>query len=379
MANEKWQMKNTAQPKVALVHDWLVGGGAEQVVYELHKMFPKAPIYTAYCNEKSRQHFKGADIRVSFMQNFPFSKLRKFLPILRQHWFQNLDLKEYDLVISSSGAEAKAVRSRPDAVHINYCHSPTHYYWVRYEEYMKHPGFGWFDQIARIGLKLLIKPNRNWDYGAAQHANYMIANSSVVKNRIEQFYDREAEVIHPPVNTKVFKPKNFDTERHGFIVAGRLTPYKRIDLAVAACTKAGLPLTVVGDGPDFKRLKKMAGPTVNFTGYLSDKELAEKLQSAEAFIMANEDDFGIAPIDAMSAGTPVIAYKAGGALDYLEPGKNGEFFTEQTPEALAKILENFKSEKYDNKKVAESAERFSIEVFHKKMNDFIKHATARQE
>jgi len=365
--------------KVAIVHDWLVGGGAEQVVYELHKMYPKAPIYTAYCNEASRKHFKGADIRVSYMQNFPFSKLRKFLPILRQHWFENLDLKEYDLVISSSGSEAKAVRSRPDAVHINYCHSPTHYYWVRYDEYMKHPGFGWFDPIARIGLKLFIKPNRNWDYGAAQHSNYMIANSSVVKDRIEQFYDREAEVIHPPANTAMFRPKSFDNKRSGFIVVGRLTPYKRIDLAVTACTLAELPLTVVGDGPDLKRLKRMAGPTISFTGYMADKELAEKLQSAEAFIMANEDDFGIAPIDAMSAGTPVIAYKAGGAIDYLEPGKNGEFFTEQTSEALATVLKNFKPEKYDNKKVAENAERFSIEVFHKKMADFIKKVTARHE
>lgn len=358
--------------KVAIVHDWLVGGGAEHVVYELHKMFPKAPIYTAFCNERSRKMFKDAEIHVSFMQKFPFNRLYKFLPILRQHWFQNLDLSAFDIVISSSGAEAKSSRSRPDALHINYCHSPTHYYWIRYEEYMKHPGFGWLDPVARLGLKLLVKPNRNWDYGAAQHPNYMVANSSVTRERIEEFYDRHSTVIHPPVNTKKYRPNSFDSKRSGFVITGRQTPYKRVDLAVAACTQAGLPLTVVGDGPQHSKLKHMAGPTVTFTGYVSDEEKKKLLQSSAGFIMPNIDDFGIAPVEALSAGTPVIAFKGGGALDYLKPGVNGEFFSEQTPEALAKVLESFKPEKYDSKKVADSAEEFSVERFHNNMTAFIK-------
>lgn len=368
--------------KVAIVHDWLVGGGAERVVYELHRMFPKAPIYTAYCNESSQKAFKDAEIHVSFMQKFPFKKLRKFLPILRQHWFENLDLKEYDLIISSSGAEAKAVRSRPDAVHISYCHSPTHYYWIRYDEYMKHPGFGILDPLARIGLKLLLKPNRRWDYGAAQHANFMIANSTEVQKRIEEFYNRESKVIHPPVDTKRFSMGNGKWEmgnRNGFVVAGRQTPYKKIDLAVQACTLAKLPLTVIGNGPEHKKLMKMAGPTITFLTGVTDEQIPKYFQKAEAFIMPNEDDFGITPVEAMAAGTPVIAYKAGGALDYLVPGATGEFFSEQTPESLAQVLKNFKPEKYNHQKIAHHAENFSVEIFHKKMADFINHTTKRSE
>ncbi len=378
MANEKWQMKNGAQPKVAIVHDWLVGGGAEQVVLELHKMYPQAPIYTAVCNEASRRLFKDAEIHVSFMQKFPFNKLRKFLPVLRQHWFQNLDLSAYDVVISSSGAEAKAARSRPDALHINYCHSPTHYYWVRYDEYMQHPGFGVFDPLARIGLKLLVKPNRNWDYGAAQHPNYMIANSTTTKERILRYYNRESEVIHPPVDIKRFRPKSFSAKRSGFVITGRQTPYKRVDLAVAACTKANVPLTVIGEGPQFKMLKKMAGSTITFTGYLPEDQKIAILQSSTGFIMPNEDDFGIAPVEALASGTPVIAFKAGGALDYLQPGKNGEFFTEQTVDGLVTVLKKFNPEKYNTKKVADSAEPFSTENFQKNMLAFIKKVSKKQ-
>lgn len=365
--------------KVAIVADWLVGGGSERVVYELHKMFPKAPIYAAYCNESSQKMFKNAEIHVSFMQKFPFSRLYKFLPILRQHWFENLDLKQYDLIISASGAEAKAVRSRPDAVHISYCHSPTHYYWIRYDEYMKHPGFGILDPLARLGLRLLVKPNRRWDFGAAQHANFMIANSTEVQKRIEEFYDRESKVIHPPVDTRRFRLKSSSNTRSGFVIAGRQTPYKKIDLAVRACTLAGLPLVVVGSGPEHKKLRKIAGPTITFLTNVSDDNIAVHFQDAEAFIMPNEDDFGITPVEAMSAGTPVIAYRAGGALDYLIPGTTGEFFSEQTPEALAHVLENFKPEKYDHQKIMRHAENFSTEVFHKKMADFIKHVTKRSD
>lgn len=160
--------------KVAIVHDWLVGGGAERVVMALHEMYPDAPIYTAYCNDSSKKAFSTADIRTSYMQHFPFSHLYKFLPILRQKWFECLDLRAYDLIISSSGAEAKGIkRLKPGAKHINYCHSPTHYYWVRYEEYLKNPGFGkLFDPIARLGLKILVGLNRKWDYKSSTTSRY---------------------------------------------------------------------------------------------------------------------------------------------------------------------------------------------------------------
>lgn len=375
MPNDKREMRNELSPRVAIIHDWLVGGGAERVVYELHKIYPDAPIYTAFCNKKSREYFKGADIRTGFMQKFPFSKLYKFLPILREYWFERLDLTEYDLIISSSGAEAKGIKNiRPSALHINYCHSPTHYYWIRYYEYLQNPGFGIFDPIARIGLKLLIENRQKWDYRAAQRPKYMIANSSCVKDRIEEIYNRESTVIHPPVDTHRFSNIKYqisDIRRSGFVIAGRQTPYKRIDLAVEACTKADLPLTVIGNGPDHKKLKKIAGPTITFLTNVSDKEIVKHFQNAKAFIFPNEDDFGITPVEAMASGTPVIALKAGGALDYVIPGKTGEFFEKQTSEALAETLKNFDPNKYNPSIISAHAEQFSVKVFQKNIADFV--------
>jgi glycosyltransferase involved in cell wall biosynthesis len=370
--------QSTSGQRVAITHDWLVGGGAERVVYEIHKLYPQAPIFTAYHDETSLSYFKNADIRTSYMQNFPFSKLRKLLPILRQRWFESLDLQEYDLVISSSGAEAKGVKTLPDTLHVNYCHTPTHYYWVRYQEYMDNPGVGLLDPLARFGLKHLLKYARKWDYKAAQRPNYIVANSTAVQARIEEFYNRESVVIHPPVDIQRFKPKKFDAPRSGFVIAGRQTPYKRIDLAVAACTKAQLPLTVIGNGPEHAKLRRLAGPTITFLTEIEDMQMPEYFQKAWAFIFPNEDDFGITPVEAMAAGAPVIAYKAGGALDYVVPNKTGVFFEEQSPEALAEILQNFKPEKFDAKIVSKHAENFSAEVFSNNLLNFIKKIQAKE-
>lgn len=359
-------------PKIAIVCDWLVGGGAERVVYEVHKMYPKAPIYTAYYDEKSVTYFKGADIRVSYMQKFPLSKLRKFLPVLRQHWFERLSLSEYDLVISISGAEAKGVKTLPDTIHINYCHSPTHYYWSRYDEYIEHPGFGIFDPLARFGLKLLLSSNRKWDYKAAQRPNYIIVNSNHIKDEVQKFYNRESVVIHPPVDIERFNSKNYDQPRSGFVIAGRQIPFKRIDLAVKACTQAQLPLIVIGSGPEHAKLKRLAGPTISFYPDVSDDEMAHYFQTTAGFIMPNEEDFGITPVEAMAAGTPVIAYRAGGALDYVIEGKTGTFFDEQDPAVLAATLQKFQPEKFDASVITRHAENFSAQVFQTKMLRFIK-------
>jgi len=358
--------------KVAIVHDWFVGGGAERVVLELHKIYPNAPIYTAYCSPQWRQRLSGTKVITSYMQRWPFSKLRKFLPPLRALWFSRLDLSGYDLVISSSGAEAKGVKVKAPAVHINYCHAPTHYYWSRYDDYMKHPGFGALDPIARLGLKLLVGPMRRWDHKAAQRPHYMIANSSYIKHQVKKYYGRDAAVIHPPVDIGRFKILDESSIlRQGFLAAGRQTPYKRIDLAVRACSKLDLPLTVIGNGPNHKKLVKLAGPTVIFLTGLSDQEVVKHFQSAEAFIFPGVDDFGIVAVEALAAGTPVIAYHAGGALDYIEPGNNGLFFKEQTVESLSGALKDFKRYKFDSSRINDSAAGFSAENFQKNMREFI--------
>ena len=353
--------------KVAIVHDWLLGGGAERVVYELHKMFPEAPIYTSCTSNEWRQKMDGK-VTTGWLQHL--GRIRKFIPFLRIWWFTHLKFDGYDLVISSSGAEAKGIKVPEGTIHINYCHAPTHYYWSRYDEYMQHPGFGMFDWLARIGLRLLVSPLRRWDFKAAQRPDYLIANSSHIQAEIKKYYHRDAVVIHPPVETERFVTKD-SKKRHGFLAGGRLTPYKRNDLVVQACTKLNLPLTVYGDGPDKKRLEAMAGPSVTFTGFISDKKVANLFASSEAFIFPLLDDFGIVSIESLAAGTPVIAYKAGGAIDYVTPGKTGEFFDTQTVDSLSDVLEKFDSTKYSAETIAAAAQKFSARKFQERMRMFI--------
>ncbi len=350
--------------KVAIVHDWLVGGGAEKVVLELHHMFPDAPIYTSYATDEWRDKLDGKVV-TGFLQHWPFGKIRKFIPLLRILWFTSLELGEYDLVISSSGAEAKGINVPIETLHINYCHAPTHYYWSRYDEYLKHPGFGMFDWLARIGLKILVGPLRDWDYRAAQKPDFIFANSSHTQAKIHEYYDRASTVVHPPVDTDRFAAAKPAKKRSGFVITGRQTPYKRVDLAVEACTKLGLPLTVIGNGPDHEKLKTIAGSSVTFLDKASDQTVEQAVASAEGFIFPGVDDFGIAPVEAMAAGTPIIAYHEGGALDYVVPGKTGVYFDKQSLTSLAQALNTFKSSEYSAGDIKKASQEFSIQSFHK--------------
>jgi glycosyltransferase involved in cell wall biosynthesis len=358
-------------PRVAIVHDWLVGGGAELVVEQLHKMYPDAPIYTSYCTPEWRKRLDDKVI-TSWLQHL--GKIRKFIPFLRILWFTRLKLDQYDLVISTSGAEAKGIKTK--ALHINYCHAPTHYYWSRYDEYMDNPGFGSFDWLARLGLKILVSPLRKWDYRAAQRPDHIIANSTHIQAEIKKYYNRDSTVIFPPIYFERFqKSKNKNLTRNGFIVSGRQTPYKRFDLAVQACTQLNVPLRVIGGGPDAERLRSLAGPSVTFLGRAPDEELEREFASAEALIFPGLDDFGITPVEAMASGTPVIAYEGGGALDYVIPNKTGVFFQEQTVESLMKTLRDFSTKGYSQTDISAHAQNYSKEVFQKKMRNYLKDTT----
>lgn len=358
--------------KVAIVADWLIGGGAELVVQELHKMYPEAPIFTSYCSDEWRARLNNKVV-TGYLQKWPFSKLRKFTPFLRQRWFEKLDLSEFDLVISESGAEAKGVITSGKTTHVNYCNSPTHYYWSRYDEYMKNPGFGRLNLLARFGLRLLVKPMRSWDFKAAQKPDYIIADSSHIKKMIKKYYNRDSEVIFPPVETQRFSKKTQTKEiRNGFIVTGRQVPYKRFDLPVIACTKLGLSLKVLGGGPEHNRLKKLAGPTIEFIKYPSNKELAKHVRTAEAYIFPGMDDFGISPVEAIAAGTPVIAYKAGGALDYVKPGVSGVFFNEQSVDSLVRCLNNFDPGQFNSGIIKRVGSDFDQKTFQRRIKTFIK-------
>lgn len=361
-----------AAPKVAIVHDWLVGGGAELVVQELHQMFPEAPIYTSYCSDEWRQKLDGKVV-TGWLQRWPFSKLRKYLPLLRIWWFTHLDLSDYDLVISSSGnGEAKGVKVPSSTTHVCYCHTPTHFYWRHYEQYLRQPGFGIFNPLARLGLRLLVGPLRRWDRKAAQRPDFFIANSTHIQKDIKAFYGRDSEVIHPPVDTERFvAAARAAKKRTGLVTAGRQVPYKRVDLIIQACNQLERPLMVVGSGPEQRRLEALAGPTITFTGRVAHDEVAGYLAGAQAFIFAAEEDFGITPVEAMAAGTPVIAFKAGGALDYVVDNKTGLFFDEQTVASLVNALQNFDAKKFQASAVAEQAQQFDRQVFRKNFSDFI--------
>jgi glycosyltransferase involved in cell wall biosynthesis len=368
-------MKITKKTKVAIVCDWLTGtGGAERVVLELHKMFPEAPIYTSQYDKNPSiwygdKWFADADIRTLWMQKLPKS-LKKLLPILRAREFSKLDLSEYELVISSSGAEAKAVKTGPKTTHVTYCHAPTHYYWSRYDDYMKNPGFGALNQLARFSLFALVDRMRKWDYQAAQQPDYFIANSSHTKTDIKKYYNRDAKVIYPPVNIERFKPKD-KLSRNGFLIAGRQTPYKRFDLAIEACTSLGVPLTVIGNGPEHDNLLKIAGPRVTFLTNVADKDMPHYFQKAEAFIFPGIDDFGIVAVEALAAGTPVIAYQAGGALDYIKEHKTGMFFEEQTTNSLADAIKKFSALNFNHEEISKSTTKYSEKAFVKNTQKFL--------
>lgn len=369
--------------KVAIVHDWLVGGGAERVVQALHEMFPDAPIYTSYATNEWQQRLDGKVI-TGFLQHWPFSKLRKFVGVLRIWWFSRLDFSAYDLVISSTGnGEAFGIKTFGKTKHICYCHTPTHYYWRHYDQYMSRPGFGALDPLARIGLKLLVGPLRKWDFRAAQRPDLFIANSSHIQQDIKTYYSRDAVVVHPPIDLGRFEQEPV-VKRSGFVTIGRLAPAKRIDIIVEACTKLSLPLTVIGNGPDYEHLAKLAGPTITFRGkatnnFLSDAEVPAHLKRAEAFLFASFDDFGIVSVEALAAGTPVIAYKAGGALDYIEEGKTGLFFEEQTVDSLCEVLKSFDSSSFDSGYIYHYAAQFSPDIFKQRMTRLIDQITNTKE
>lgn len=366
---------SSGDKKVAIVCDWLTGiGGAERVVLELHRLYPNAPIYTSQYDPKSIDWFTDADVRTTWLQKLPVS-LKKFLPLLRAWTFSRLDLSDYDVVITSSGAEAKAVKTGANTLHVNYCHAPTHYYWSRYNSYLENPNFPrGFNWLAKICLWLLVAPLRRWDKKAALRADIVVANSSHTQSEIAKYYGRKSTVVHPPVDIERFNIGK--AKRNGFVITGRQIAYKRIDLAISACNELRVPLTVIGDGPEHSKLVQMAGPTIKFLTGVSDQEMPRYFQGAEAFIFPGLDDFGITPVEAMATGTPVIAYRAGGSLDYVVPNKTGVFFESQTTPSLVAALQEFSGQKFNEKGIRDAAKDFAPAVFVRKFRETISNGIA---
>ena len=395
------------QPKVALVMDWLTNvGGAEQVLLSIHKLYPDAPIYTSQYNPKGIDWFKDADVRTGWMKIFP-SRLRRFLPVFRRLYFKHLDLSEYDLIISVTGAEAKGIK-KGNATHLCYCHVPTQYYWQMYDQYVKNPGFGILSPLVRLAFKLLVKPLRKADYKAAQQPDQFITISTYAAEQIKKYYGRESVVIPPPVAVEDFSPSNdhrrsrtertlmFDTEAtpggrsqtYGsdeavaegifetppLVTTARQVTWKRLDLAIQACLQTGQPLKIVGEGPEHKNLQKLAAGSelIKFYPVTDRTGIKRQLASSRGYIFPSMEPFGIAPVEALAAGIPVIAYQEGGSRDFIQDGVNGIFFQEQTVASLAQAIKKFNQTKFNPAKVSKSADQFSEQNFQSQMRKIIK-------
>lgn len=356
-------------PKIAIVADWLTNmGGAEKVVLALHEAFPDAPIYTSTFAADKMPDFAGLDIRTTRLQHLPgpLKKMHKFFPMQRVQAFRDLDLSEFDIIISSSSAEAKQVRkTRPDQVHICYCHTPIRYYWSHYDAYKRDPGFGKLNWLIRLAMPFFVPPLKKADYEAAQHVDVFVANSTEVQHRIKKYYGRASTVIHPPVDTGRFEPARVRDDY--YVALGRQVPYKRIDLPVKAATELNIPLKVFGTGPEHEELVRMAGPTVTFYDNrltnASDLEVTKALNHAKGFIFPSEDDFGIVAVEALAAGAPVIALGRGGSKDIVEDGISGVLFRDQTTENVVNAIRYAESLTFLPGTLRRKAKRFDKSLF----------------
>lgn len=356
--------------KVALVHDYLNQmGGAERVVMAFHEMFPDAPVYTSiYDPQRVDKAFRGMDVRTTFMQKFPMVT-KHHQPYLPFYPFamESLDLRGYDLVLSSSSAFGKGVLTRPETMHICYCHTPMRWCW-NYAEYVEREHLG---SVARTVLPFLITGLRVWDQTSAMRVDHFVANSPVVAERIKKYYRRDALFIPPPVEASRFAFDSTTVPEDYFLILSRLIPYKRIDLAIEACNRLHLPLVIIGDGRDRERLQHMAGPTIRFMGRLPDEEVLHYYAHCRAFLFPGEEDFGITPLEAQAAGRPVIAFGEGGALASVVDGVTGTFFAEQSVESLATVLASFDERTYDPTVIRNHALEFDLPRFKRRMLQFI--------
>lgn len=369
--------------KLALVHDWLnTLGGAERVLIELHKIFPDAPIYTLFYDKKFKaKYLPEAEIRPSFLQKFPFiNKHYKYAAILMPSAIESFDLSDFDVVISSSVFFSKGLVLRPKTRHICYCYSPTRQLWdlnTAYGLRTKDRSFS----LSTLSFKLSQHLLRLWDRQAADRVDEFIAISEAVRSRIQKYYHRDSNVIYPPVtmgyeihnryqNKKIFHIPNSILHNY-YLIVSRLYHHKNIDIAIEAFSKLNLPLVIIGTGPEKKRLLRycatLKAKNIKFLGFVPDEELPYYYQNCRAFIMPQEEDFGLTPIEAMQFGVPILALRKGGALETLREGVTGEFFDDPIPEALAdgvrRLNENYHN--YRSDVIISHAQKFSVERFRK--------------
>lgn len=363
--------------KVAIVHDWLTGmRGGERCLEAFCELFPDADLYTlVHCPKMVSPIIERHRIHTSFIQRLPFSQkaYRHYLPLYPLA-IASFDLSGYDLILSSSHCVAKGVRVPAGVCHISYVYTPMRYIWDQYEVYFNKQSSSW---SVRTGMKMLRPRLQKWDVGSNGDIYAFIANSSYVADRIARYYSRKADVIYPPVDLERFSASSRDDGFYLLVTA--LVPYKRVDLAILAFNQLKLPLKIIGEGPDKRRLAELAGPTVTFLGSQSDQEISEAYARCRALIFPGEEDFGIVPLEAMASGKPVIAYGKGGALETVVPPATGLFFFEPTPKALSDAVLYFEKhrEKFDPIRIREHVQSFGREKFLKNIERYIAETVGR--
>lgn len=360
--------------KLGLVHDWLNQiGGAEDVLTVLNSIYPDSPIYTSiYAPGIMQGIYKDWDIRTLWLDKMPGIHRRHqlFLPLYPLGWGR-LDLDDYDVVLSNKSGFCHGFQYSDHALHICYCLAPTRYVW-QLESYISREGLG---KPVELALRPLTSWLKRWDYAAAQRVHRFIAISTEIQQRIKVYYDRDSEIIYPPVDTLRFNEPKVEPEDY-FLIVSRLVPYKRIDLAVQAATRLNLPLKIGGKGRDLDRLRSMAGPTVEFVGFVPDSELPRMMAKCRAFIVPGLEDFCITPVQAQAAGRPVIAFAGGGTLDTVIPGVTGEHFSELTVDSLAAVMGSFRADSYNPTTMRKHAAKFDNSVFVAQIKAFVDEAYA---
>lgn len=379
--------------KVAIIYDrvnkW---GGAERVLLALHELFPEAPLYTSVYYKKGAKWAKVFKVKTSFLQNFPLaSRYHELYPAFMPAVFESFSFDEYDLVISVTSESAKGIIVGPNTLHICYCLTPTRYLWSGYEDYFR-------NQILRVLAKPVIFYLRYWDTIAARKPDIFIAISHEVKERIKKYYKRDSMVIYPPItlasrNQRLAASSQKNTSKpyvlvsetrqlnanNYFLVVSRLISFKNIDVVIQACNTLKMPLKIVGVGSHETALREIAGDTIEFLGSLTDKDLMKYYKGCYGVIIPAHEDFGLVALEAQSFGKPVLAYKAGGSLETVVPGKTGEFFYPLTEKALIKKLQEFQKKKYSQKECKNQAKRFTKEQFKKQLLAIIEESLQRKK
>ena len=379
-------MLSNYKGNIAIIHDWFSGefkGGAEKVLKEIEQIIVEnKSYYEIYClvNHLNKKHKfnKGKIINTSFIQNLPFSKkhFHKYLPLFPLA-IEQLDLREFDLIISSSHAVAKGVITSPDQLHISYIHSPMRYAWDQMHVYLESSSY--MKSKINILLRIILQDLRKWDYLSSVRIDKLVSNSNFTAKRIKKYWGRNSSVIHPPVDTKKFSPRKSRSDF--YLSVSRLVPNKRIDLLVKAFNQLDFPLIIVGSGPEKKKLMKISKNNISFLNYQNDLSIKNLMETCRAFVYTGIEDFGIAPVEAMAAGAPIIAFNKGGILDTVKcinseaKISTGILFDEQNDKVIRDCINYFEDKKlwleFSNEDINSWAQNFSIEIFKKKFANFI--------